>query len=197
MDSDPQVLCIKQLTSGKTSTYRRSRLAAQICDVDRGSGALLARVIVNRLWQHHFGRGIVETPNDFGLRGARPTHPELLEWLANELVRTGWDLKHLHRLMLSSRAWMQAALANSASPLDQELFRGHKIRRLEAEAIRDAILATSDRLDTQMYGPGTLVERQPRRSIYLRVTDLETEPFLRKGQWVGPSRASRRPFTGR
>ena len=164
--------------SGEIPTYRRSALAGWICDTERGAGALLARVIVNRLWQHHFGRGIVETPSDFGSRGARPTLPKLLEWLANELVRTGWDLKHLHRLMLSSASWRQAALAESPTPLDQGLFRGHRIRRLESEAIRDALLATSGVLDSQMFGPGTLVERQKRRSVYFRVKRSQLIPMM-------------------
>ncbi len=68
---------------------------------------LTARVIVNRLWQHHFGRGLVATPNDFGVRGERPTHPELLDWLATELVRSGWSLKHMHRLMVLSATYQQ------------------------------------------------------------------------------------------
>ena len=88
---------------------RRSVLARWLTDVDNGAGNLLARVIVNRLWQHHFGQGTVATPNDFGAQGERPTHPELLEWLADDLVDHGWQLKRLHKLMMTSAAYMQDA----------------------------------------------------------------------------------------
>src|SRR5437660_9321065 len=92
---------------GWRTSYRRRALAAWITDVDQGAGHLLARVIVNRLWQHHFGRGIVATPSDFGQQGERPTHPELLDWLASELVRGGWRLKPIHKLIMTSAVYMQ------------------------------------------------------------------------------------------
>src|SRR5205807_6882541 len=91
------------------TSYRRRALANWICDVDRGAGALLARVIVNRLWQHHLGRGIVATPSEFGSRGERPSHPELLDWLASELIRNGWRLKPIHKLILTSAVYMESA----------------------------------------------------------------------------------------
>ena len=90
--------------AAKTS-YRRRALANWITDTEHGAGHLLARVIVNRLWQHHFGRGIVATPNDFGVQGARPTHPELLDWLASELIRNGWRLKPMHKLIMTSATY--------------------------------------------------------------------------------------------
>ncbi|OYV84105.1 MAG: hypothetical protein B7Z73_15710, partial [Planctomycetia bacterium 21-64-5] len=83
-------------------SFRRSRLAAWMTDVDHGAGHLAARVMVNRLWQHHFGRGLVATPNDFGSSGERPTHPELLDWLAQDLVAGGWQLKRMHKLLMTS-----------------------------------------------------------------------------------------------
>src|SRR5205823_11524497 len=89
---------------------RRLALAKWIASKDN---TLTARVIVNRLWQHHFGKGLVATPSDFGLRGERPTHPELLDWLANELVEHGWSLKHLHRVMLLSSTYRQSTLASA------------------------------------------------------------------------------------
>lgn len=118
---------------------------------------LTARVIVNRLWQHHFGRGLVDTPSDFGANGARPTHPELLDWLAGELMANGWSLKHIHRLILMSGTWQQEsrprAAATAVDASSQLLWR-FPPRRLEAEAIRDSILAVTGVLDLRMGGPG-------------------------------------------
>jgi hypothetical protein len=159
-------------------TYRRAALANWISDHDHGAGALLARVIVNRLWQHHFGRGIVTTPNDFGQRGARPSHPELLEWLAVELIRNGWRLKPLHRSILLSSAWQQATLAAPRTKVDDALFRGHRVRRLEAESIRDQMLAISGTWNSRMLGPGTLAKDQHRRSIYFRVKRSQQIPLM-------------------
>ncbi len=93
---------------GWRTSYRRRSLANWITDSDGGAGNLLARVIVNRLWQHHFGRGIVATPSDFGSSGQRPTHPELLDYLAAELIRGGWRLKDVHKLIMTSAAYMQS-----------------------------------------------------------------------------------------
>src|SRR5262245_43750241 len=94
---------------GWRTSYRRRALAEWITDADNGAGALLARVIVNRLWQHHIGRGLVATPSDFGHHGERPTHPELLDWLAAELIKCGWKLKPIHKLILTSAAYMQTS----------------------------------------------------------------------------------------
>jgi hypothetical protein len=138
---------------------RRIALAAWIT---RRENPLTARVIVNRLWHYHFGRGIVETPSDFGHNGARPSHPELLDWLATEFVRGGWSLKHIQRLILMSSAYQQSAAprpeglkVDAASRL---LWR-FPPRRLEAEAIRDSMLAASGALDERMGGPGFSVFR--------------------------------------
>src|SRR5262249_41947825 len=122
----------------------RVGLANWITDAEHGAGRLLARVIVNRLWQHHFGRGIGATPNDFGTQGERPTHPELLDYLARELTAGGWRLKPIHRMILTSAAYMQSGAADAArqqiDPANRWLWR-QPTRRLEAEAIRDALLA--------------------------------------------------------
>ncbi len=138
------------------TTYQRKALAGWITDADRGAGALLARVIVNRVWQHHFGEGLVRTPNDFGARGDRPTHPELLEWLANDLAAHGWKLKRLHRMILTSSAYRQGSLFDTdkakADPDNRLLWRVRP-RRLEAEALRDAMLAVSGSLNEEMFGP--------------------------------------------
>jgi hypothetical protein len=142
---------------------------------------LVARVIVNRLWQHHFGRGIVATPNDFGMQGERPTHPELLDWLASELIEGGWRLKPIHKLIMTSQVYMQSsaseAVKTEADPFNRYLAR-QNFRRLEAEAIRDAMLATSGELDLAMFGPGTLDESMHRRSIYFRIKRSRVIPIL-------------------
>ena len=160
------------------SSYRRSRLARWITDSQNGAGRLLARVIVNRLWQHHFGRGLVTTPNDFGERGERPSHPGLLDWLATELIRAGWRLKPVHRLIVCSEAYRQAVLDVGRVEGDAGLFRGRPLRRLEAEAIRDSLVAAGDRFDARMFGPGSLDTQQPRRSVYFRVKRSRLDPLL-------------------
>ncbi len=118
---------------------------------------LTARVIVNRLWQHHFGTGLVDTPSDFGANGTRPTHPELLDWLAEELMANGWSLKHIHRRILTSNTWQQDSRARPAAvavDASSRLLWRFPPRRLEAEAIRDNILSVSGVLDLRMGGPG-------------------------------------------
>jgi hypothetical protein len=137
---------------------------------------LTARVMVNRIWQGHFGTGLVETPSDFGRNGARPSHPELLDWLASEFERSGWSVKHMHRLIVLSAAYRQSSEASqsghrSAENLntdslntdyskalqadadDRLLWRFHS-RRLESESIRDSMLAISGKLNLKMYGRG-------------------------------------------
>jgi hypothetical protein len=156
-------------------------LAGWITDTSYGAGNLLARVIVNRLWHHHFGRGIVATPNDFGTQGAPPTHPELLDWLAQELIRGGWRLKPIHRLIMTSAAYMQSSQYDAEDarrdPDNVWLWR-RSPQRLEAELIRDAILSVGGTLDTTMYGPGTLDEGHRRRSIYFMVKRSKLIPMM-------------------
>ncbi len=111
---------------------------------------------VNRIWLHHFGRGIVNTPADFGLNGERPTHPELLDWLAGEFVKSGWKLKQLHRLMLTSYAYRQESKRRpelEQADVNNELLGRMNIRRLDAESIRDAILVANHTLNRKLYGP--------------------------------------------
>jgi hypothetical protein len=118
---------------------------------------LPARTMVNRIWQWHFGTGIVETPNDLGRNGSQPTHPELLDWLADEFVQSGWSVKHIHRLILSSATYRQSGTANPtglSKDRDSRFLWRFPPRRLEAEAIRDSMLAVSGRLNPQMGGPG-------------------------------------------
>ncbi len=165
----------------KQAKPSRLALADWLTDTQHGAGHLLARVIVNRLWQHHFGQGIVLTPSDFGTRGERPTHPELLDWLASELIRNGWRLKPMHRLMMTSRAYRLGSGEYSASEKadpDNMLVWRRSPRRLEAEAIRDSLFAVAGTLDTTMYGKGSLDERTPRRSVYLTVKRSRLIPML-------------------
>ena len=148
-------------------------MAEWLTDVDHGAGGLLARVIVNRLWQHHFGEGLVRTPDDFGTTGERPDHPELLEWLAGELVRGGWRLKPIQRLIVASAVYRQATAGEppgiGADPENRLLWHRRPIR-LEAEAMRDAMLAASGRLNSTMYGP-PFRPRIPAEAISTRSND--------------------------
>ena len=118
---------------------------------------LTARVIVNRLWQFHFGKGLVATPSDFGKAGVAPTHPELLDWLAMELMEHNWSLKHVHRLILNSATYQQSSQPRAdalQADADAQWWWRFPPRRLEAEPIRDSILAVTGVLDDRMYGPG-------------------------------------------
>jgi len=163
----------------------------------RPSHPLTARVMVNRIWQHHFGRGLVATPNDFGVRGRPPTHPELLDRLATDFVRGGWSIKAIHHQILSSAVWQQEtarADAAAATADGRILHVGFERRRLSAEEIRDAILAVSGRLDRSrgeghpfppsyewgysQHGPFGAVYDHDRRSLYLMTGRLKRHPFL-------------------
>jgi mono/diheme cytochrome c family protein len=133
---------------------RRLALARWLCDP---KNPLVARVLVNRVWQYHFGRGLVGTPSDFGFNGERPTHPELLDWLAADFVEHGWRLKRLHRLLVTSAAYRQASdvtKAGEEKDAGNRLLWRMPLRRLEAEAVRDGVLAASGTLDRAMGGPG-------------------------------------------
>ena len=135
------------------TTGRRLALADWLTDPKH---PLTARVLVNRVWMHHFGKGLVGTPGDFGRLGERPTHPELLDWLAAEFVSNGWSVKKLHRLILLSAAYRQASTREStkdAADPDNRLLGRFPLRRLDAEAIRDGMLATSGKLNPKAFGP--------------------------------------------
>jgi hypothetical protein len=141
---------------------------------------LTARVIVNRLWQNHFGEGIVRTPNNFGLLGDRPSHPELLDWLASELVRGGWSLKRLHRLLILSNTYQQSSTISKkalASDVDNRLFSRFSRRRLQAEAIRDSLLVMSGKLDKRLGGVADRDLNNPRRTLYLMNIRSEKSGF--------------------
>lgn len=152
--SVPEVLGALDLETHAADVARRRALADHLTSPDH---PLTARVIVNRIWQHHFGTGLVDTPSDFGKMGSTPSHPDLLDWLASELIRHNWSIKHIQRLILHSRAFQQAsAPRGDALKIDAEsrLIWRFPPRRIEAEAIRDSILQASGKLNLQMGGPG-------------------------------------------
>jgi hypothetical protein len=161
-----------QPTQAQT-TGRRAALAHWIASRDN---PLTARVLVNRLWQYHFGRGLVGTPSDFGIRGERPTHPELLDWLATEFMASGWSVKQMHRLILTSAVYQQSAVHRQLADPENRLLARFPVRRLDAEAIRDSLLAVSGRLDQRLGGPGKT--SGSRRSVYLFARRNLRDPFL-------------------
>ena len=167
----------------------RLELARRLVDP---ANPLTARVLVNRVWKHHFGEGIVKTPDDFGVMGQPPTHPELLDYLATRFVAGGWSIKGLHRLMMLSSTYRMQSRPDPGSEAERidpanVLLHRMNVRRLEAEAIRDAMLAVSGRLDRTLFGPSVLPHLTPfmdgrgrpgksgpldgdgRRSLYLNV----------------------------
>ena len=188
---------LKVLSRKEDSHWRgtaRNELAALgnwLTDTEHGAGELLARVIVNRLWHHHFGQGLVKTPNDFGNQGTPPTHPRLLDYLARRLIEGGWRLKPIHRLIVTSATYRQAATVNT-TPMEVDagntLLWHWRPNRLEAEAIRDSLLAVAGVLKPEMYGPSISigharqqVRDEPkswRRSIYLQAHRSAKHPTL-------------------
>jgi hypothetical protein len=138
----------------KLTDDQRRRLALAEWIVNPAN-PLTARVMVNRLWQHHFGEGLVSTPSDFGAAGAPPTHPELLDWLASEFMASGWSIKHMHRIVVTSAAYRRSTERNiGRASTSLPAFAFVRPRRLEAEVIRDSLLAVSGKLDLTMGGPG-------------------------------------------
>jgi hypothetical protein len=141
---------------------------------------LTARVMVNRIWQHHFGEGLVRTPSNFGKLGRPPTHPELLDWLARQFVQSGWSVKQMHRLIMLSATYRQSSEAAPetlrADP-DNLLFGRMNRRRLEAEAIRDNVLAAGGRLERTMGGPAVRDFAAPRRTLYLMTVRSDRSGF--------------------
>ena len=185
---------------GRNTSGRRLALAKWIIKPDNPR---TSRVIMNRLWQHHFGRGICATPNDFGYLGERPTHPVLLDWLATELVSKKWSLKQMHKVIMLSQAYQMSSkgqAANLAKDPDNKLFWRFNMRRLTAEELRDSVLATTGRLNRKMGGPSIFIklppevlatsstkggkwgnsppEEQTRRSVYIKVKRSIVPPIL-------------------
>jgi hypothetical protein len=147
---------------GDDTTPEGARRLALADWIVHPANPLTRRVIVNRLWHYHFGTGIVSTPSDFGLGGDAPSHPELLDWLAGELLRSGWSLKYVHRLILNSATYRQSSAPTDSDATAQalavdaqnRLLWRQNPRRLDAESIRDAILAVSGKINMETGGPG-------------------------------------------
>jgi len=178
------------------STGRRTALAKWLTDPDN---PLATRVMVNRIWHYHFGKGIVGTPSDFGVMGERPTHPELLDWLAAEFVRGGWSIKHMHRLIMNSAVYQQSSqFREDAAKIDSgnRLLWSFPRHRLEGEAVRDASLLVSGLLNPKVGGPSVFPElpaempaprggwklstpeEQHRRSVYVFIRRNSRYPML-------------------
>ena len=203
--ADSPVLVPDDYPVGKASGKRRV-LAEWLSS---GSNPMTARVMANRLWQHHFGRGIVRSSNNFGFIGEKPTHPDLLNWLANELVAGGWKLKRVHKLIMMSNTYRMSSsgseIALARDPNNDLMWR-HDMRRLSAEEIRDSILNITGQLNLKMGGPSIYTEvprdvlatasrpgaawgksseeDRNRRSVYIFVKRSLHEPFLSAFDWA-------------
>jgi hypothetical protein len=181
--------------SGSASSGRRLAFARWMTAPKSRAAGLLARVMVNRIWQRHFGTGIVATPDNFGLSGTRPTHPELLEFLADEFVSSGWSIKHLQRLIVNSAAYRQSSAIDAralAIDPDNLWLSRFPLTRLDAEAVRDSMLSVSGEITEKMYGPyvrsstdeeGAVIVREDqadahRRSIYLQQRRTQVNSLL-------------------
>lgn len=175
-------------TTGRRLAYARH--------LTSGNHPLIGRVLVNRIWMHHFGHGIVGTPSDFGAQGERPTHPELLDWLADHFVRNGWRLKAFHKLLMMSTVYRQSSVRtehlNRMDP-DNRLLGRANLRRLDAETIRDTVLAVSGNLTETLYGPampvtangvGQVVIGTPRGDREGRVNALKGGDAFRRSIYV-------------
>jgi hypothetical protein len=176
----------------------RLELAQAIASRDN---PLTARVMVNRIWLHHFGAGLVRTPSDFGLRGEVPTHPELLDWLAATFMEQGWSVKKMHRLIMLSNTYQQASDDNpagvKADPENRLLWKMNR-RRLEFEALRDGLLAAAGRLDTTRGGPAVDLTGAPfprRRSVYGFIDRQNLPGLFRTFDFASPETSTPQRFT--
>ena len=162
---------------GARTSGRRLAWANWVTRPGSRAASLLARVHVNRLWQHHFGTGLVTTPENLGISGSSPSHPELLNWLAAELVRSNWSTKSIQRLILNSATYQQSSTATAAqlaADSDGRLLSRFPVRRLDAEAIRDAMLAVSGDLNPAQGGPYVASTRQPDGEVVIPGTDANS-----------------------
>jgi hypothetical protein len=181
-----------EIAAADANALTTGRRLAWAKHLTSGTHPLFGRVMANRLWLHHFGRGIVDTPGEFGKLGQLPTHPELLDWLATELPRLGWSQKRFHKLIMTSTVYRQSsARSPAADTVDRgnALYARFPVRRLEAEAVRDRMLAAAGRLDRTPFGPPVPVvedaagqvgvaDDKPRRSVYLQVRRSKPVAFL-------------------
>ncbi|MGE3777413.1 MAG: PSD1 and planctomycete cytochrome C domain-containing protein, partial [Pirellulaceae bacterium] len=183
------------LTADSTDSERRQMLAEWIA---HENNPLFSRVLVNRLWHYHFGVGLVETPNDFGFNGGRPSHPELLDWLALDFVRSGWSIKRLHRTILTSATYRQASRLRPEMSREDAANRWlwrHTPMRLEAEVIRDTLLDLAGELVTEPGGPGYYdFTTHTRNAQFYDMRDLEGASFQRRSIYRTWVRSGRSPF---
>ncbi|HTU90549.1 MAG TPA: DUF1553 domain-containing protein, partial [Gemmataceae bacterium] len=193
---------LEVVAGGKRQPFRqgsgRLELARAIAD---RNNPLTARVLVNRVWLHHFGSGLVRTPSDFGLRGEPPTHPELLDWLAAALVDNGWSIKQLHRLILLSSTYQQASGGDprllEMDPDNRLLARMNR-RRLDFEAMRDSLLSIAGRLDTTMGGRAVELTTQPfstRRTVYGFIDRQNLPGLFRTFDFASPDTSTPQRYT--
>ena len=172
------------------STGRRTALANWIAN---DANPLTARVAVNHIWARHFGRGLVESVHDFGQYGKAPTHPELLDFLAAELVANGWRMKPLHRMMVTSAAYRMASTGSETKDPDNKYLWRMNARRMESEAVRDAVLHTAGQLDGTLGGPEIVEELESmRRSLYIRQAPDVRSEFLSQFDSANPNECYRR-----
>jgi hypothetical protein len=162
--ASPQIEPFKPVPVSSGSSGRRLAYAQWLTS---GKHPLVARVLVNRFWLNHMGRGIVNTPGDFGRQGELPTHPELLDYLADEFVKSGWKLKSLHRLIMLSSAYRQSSVNDASLRADPEnrFYARFKMRRLDAETLRDSMLAATGTLVQASYGPPSGIGRDPQGRV--------------------------------
>ncbi len=168
----PQIEPFKPEKVASGSSGRRLAYAKWLTS---GKHPLVARVLVNRFWLNHFGRGLVNSPGDFGTLGERPTHPELLDWLASEFMERGWKLKPLHRQMVLSAVYRQASRndASMKADPDNRLYGRFKLQRLDAEALRDTMLASAGALNPAPFGPPISIGRDPAGRILVGNGELD------------------------
>jgi hypothetical protein len=171
-----QVLC-----NGEPAPWREGSGRAQLANsIASETNPLTARVMVNRIWQFHFGKGIVRTPSNFGRMGERPTHPELLDYLAADFVANGWSMKKLHRKIVLSNTYALATGSSPEADADNKLLSHFELtHRLDMETIRDSLLAVSGKLDKTTGGPSQAVtDDNLRRSLYLKVSRTRLDPAM-------------------
>lgn len=180
----PDILTVMGTLGMQKDEAEQARRLALARWIASDSNPLTARVMVNRVWHYHFGRGIVSTPSDFGKNGATPTHPELLDWLTSRFIENKWSLKWLHRKILSSSTYQQSSRPRSdasAKDADGKWLWRFPLRRLEAEAIRDCVLQLTGKLNPKAGGPGFLLFKIDRENVhhYFPLEDYESEHFRR------------------
>jgi hypothetical protein len=193
---------LSALCDGEAKPFTHGSGRLELADaIASPQNPLTARVVVNRLWQHHFGQGIVKTPSNFGLNGERPTHPQLLDYLAAKLIESGWSLKAMHRLILLSSTYGLSTAAHEANlqkdPENKLLWRANVRPRLDLEALRDSVLSVSGKLDSKLGGPSeVLSETNYRRSLYLTVSRTRLDATMALFDFPDPNATTdERPVT--